>query len=254
MTAAPLPSGGALGAAAAWLTSIATGLALIGLTIALFFNPLWVSLEQARSNAESYTGWTLAETQAVGADVVREVWLGPGTFAQAADGVPVFNARERSHMDDVRRVVLAFAAVVLAAAAVLLARAWAARRSAVRRARWWRAVSRGAAITAIGASVAGVAFAVFFDQAFTLFHGLFFAAGTWTFDPATERLVQLFPDPFWTETTVVIAVVGLGLTTATWAIARGKAASAQATADLVTRAGSRTSAPAAEAAGPGGSR
>ncbi len=254
MTAAPAPSGGASGVAAAWLTSIATGVALVGVAIALFFNPLWVSLEQARSSAEAYTGWTLAETQAVGADVVREVWLGPGTFAQAVDGVPVFDARERSHMDDVRRVVLTFAVVVLAAVVALAAGAWVARRPAGRRARWWRAVSRGAALTAIGASVAGAAFAIFFDQAFTVFHELFFAAGTWTFDPATDRLVQLFPDPFWTETTVVIAVVGLGLTVGTWVFARRRAVTAEAAADVAPGAGSRPSAPAADPAGPGGSR
>ncbi len=254
MTAAPAPSGGVSGAAAAWLTSIATGLVLVGVTITLFFNPVWVSLEQARSDAEAYTGWTLAETQAVGADVVREVWLGPGTFAQAVDGVPVFNARERSHMDDVRRVVLAFTVVVLAAAVVLVAGAWVARRTAVRRARWWRAVSRGAALTAIGATIAGAGFAVFFEQAFTLFHELFFAAGTWTFDPATDRLVQLFPDPFWTETTIVIAVVGLGLTVATWVVARRKAVTAQAAADAELGSGSRPAAPAAAAAEPGGGR
>ena len=40
-------------------------------------------------------------------------------------------------------------------------------------------------------------------------HRLFFAAGTYTFDPQTYRLVQLFPDVFWSETTM--AVGGLTL-------------------------------------------
>ncbi len=71
----------------------------------------------------------------------------------------------------------------------------------------------------MGTVAVGIAFAVFFDRAFTLFHQLFFAEGTWTFDPATDRLVQLFPYQFWTETTIAIAVVGLGLTAAVWAVA-----------------------------------
>ena len=74
----------------------------------------------------------------------------------------------------------------------------------------------------------GVAFALAFDQAFSLFHDLFFAAGTWSFDPATDRLVQLFPDAFWTETSVVIAVAGLLLTVGTWAAAGRRAAARQA--------------------------
>jgi integral membrane protein (TIGR01906 family) len=81
-------------------------------------------------------------------------------------------------------------------------------------------VGAGAAGLAVGAAVVGGAFLLFFDAAFTLFHQLFFSAGTWTFDPATDRLVQLFPYQFWTETSVAIAAVGLALTIAAWAIAR----------------------------------
>jgi integral membrane protein (TIGR01906 family) len=127
-------------------------------------------------------------------------------------------------MADVHGVVVAFFALVLAAAAVLAVGAVVARGAA-----WfWRAVARGAAILAVGAVIIGVAFALAFDQAFTLFHDLFFAAGTWSFDPATDRLVQLFPDDFWTETSVAIAVVGLLLTVVTWSFARRQAVSGRA--------------------------
>jgi uncharacterized membrane protein len=53
--------------------------------------------------------------------------------------------------------------------------------------------------------VVGLAFAILFDQAFELFHELFFPAGTYTFDPRSERLVQLFPDQFWSETSIALA-------------------------------------------------
>ena len=77
----------------------------------------------------------------------------------------------------------------------------------------------GAKLLAVGTIAVGIAFLLFFDTAFTLFHQLFFAEGSWTFDPATDRLVQLFPYQFWTETSVAIAVVGLGLTIGVWALA-----------------------------------
>jgi integral membrane protein (TIGR01906 family) len=48
-----------------------------------------------------------------------------------------------------------------------------------------------------GALIAAAAFAIAFDATFAFFHGLFFAAGTWTFNPATDRLVQLYPERFW---------------------------------------------------------
>lgn len=203
---------------------LATILTLVGVAIGLFFNPVWVAFEQGRTHADLWTGYPSQTVRAVTDAVLGEVYLGPGTFLQSVDGVPVFSARERAHMADVRGIVVAFFVLVLAAAAVLVAG-----RILSRSAGWyWRAIARGTAILAVGAVVVGIAFALVFDQAFTLFHDLFFAAGTWSFDPATDRLVQLFPYDFWTETSVAIAVVGLLLTAATWAFARRRAAPGQA--------------------------
>ena len=207
-------------APASLVVGLATILTLVGLAVGLFFNPVWVAFEQDRTHVDLWTGYSPQVVRVVTDSVLREVYLGPGTFAQAVDGVPVFSARERAHMADVRGIVVAFFGLVLVGVAVLVAAG-----ILTRGAGWyWRAVARGAAILAVGAVVVGVAFALVFDQAFTLFHGLFFASGTWSFDPATDRLVQLFPYDFWTETSVAIAVVGLLLTAATWAFARRRAA------------------------------
>lgn len=209
-------AGGGLGRRA-WTgaVAIATILAIVGLTIALFFNPAWVSFAQGRSDAAAWTGWSPAQVDAVTREIVLEVWLGPGTFAPEVAGEPVFNDRERSHMADVRRLVLSFYAVVLLAAAALVVAGVASRGSPA----FWRAVALGARVLAVGAVAVGAAFLLVFDTAFTLFHELFFAEGTWTFDPATERLVQLFPYAFWTETTVVLAGVGLVITIVVWLVA-----------------------------------
>ncbi len=196
--------------------AVATALVIAGVTIALFFNPAWVSFAQARADAAAWTGWTQAQVDEVTRDVVLEVWLGPGTFEQQLDGQPVFSERERSHMADVRRVVLWFYAAVLLGAAALLVAGLASRGSP-----WfWRAVGTGAKVLAVGTIAVGVAFFLLFDTAFALFHQLFFAEGSWTFDPATDRLVQLFPYQFWTETTVAVAIVGLVLATGVWAVAQ----------------------------------
>jgi integral membrane protein (TIGR01906 family) len=196
--------------------AVATALVISGVAIALFFNPAWASFAQARADAAAWTGWTPGQVDAVTRDVVLEVWLGPGTFEQQLDGQPVFDERERSHMADVRGVVLGFYAAVLLGLATLLVAGLGSRGSP-----WfWRAVGTGAKLLAVGSIAVGVAFFLLFDTAFTLFHQLFFADGTWTFDPATDRLVQLFPYQFWTETSVAIAIVGLVLTTAVWAVAQ----------------------------------
>ncbi len=202
----------------------ATILTLVGIAIGLFFNPVWVSFEQGRTRADLWTGYTPETVRTVTDSVLGEVYLGPGTFAQSVDATPVFNDRERAHMANVRGVVVAFFGLVLVAAAFLVIAGIRSRGAAW----YWRAVARGAAVLAVGTVVVGVAFALVFEQAFTLFHEIFFAPGTWTFDPAKDRLVQLFPDDFWTETSVAIAVVGLLLTLATWAFARRRAAPGQA--------------------------
>jgi integral membrane protein (TIGR01906 family) len=215
VTAPATVGGGARRGLAQGAVAVATALVIVGITIAIFFNPLWVGFAQGRADAAAWTGWTPAQVEAVTRDIVVEVWVGPGTFAQDVDGEAVFTDRERSHMADVRQLVLAFYAVVGAAAFALVVLGFASAWSRT----YWRSVALGAKVLAVGTVAVGIAFAVFFDRAFTLFHQLFFAEGTWTFDPATDRLVQLFPYQFWTETTIAIAVVGFGLTALVWAVA-----------------------------------
>jgi integral membrane protein (TIGR01906 family) len=206
------------------IVAIATGIVLVALAGLAFFNMAWVGFEQERARADLWTGWPAAEVRRVTDAVVSEIYLGPGTFAQVVDGEPVFNPRERGHMADVRTAWLAFLALA-AVAAIVLAVAWARARD---RARFWRAVAAGAAVLAVGTIAVGISFALLFDTAFELFHRLFFAQGSYTFDPRSERLVQLFPYQFWTESTVAIALVVLALAAVAWAGARGRARRAEA--------------------------
>ena len=55
--------------------------------------------------------------------------------------------------------------------------------------------------------IGGVVSFVAFDALFETFHRLFFAGGSYTFDPATDRLVQLFPFQFWQETAIAVGAV-----------------------------------------------
>ena len=67
---------------------------------------------------------------------------------------------------------------------------------------------RAGATALIAALVAGGIVSFFaFDTLFEVFHQIFFAGGSYTFDPATERLVQLFPFQFWQETAIVVGAV-----------------------------------------------
>jgi len=203
--------------------ALATVVVLVAVAILFFFNPIWVRFGQERARADLWTGWTPAEVRQVTDAILAEVYFGPGTFAQVVRGEPVFNPREQGHMVDVRRVWLGFLAIA-AGSLVLLLLAWARARD---RARFWRAVATGSTVLAVGTIAVGLAFATLFDTALELFHRLFFAQGTYTFDPRSERMVQLFPYQFWTETTVALPTAILGLALVGWAVARWRARRAE---------------------------
>ncbi|HEU4672931.1 MAG TPA: DUF1461 domain-containing protein [Candidatus Limnocylindrales bacterium] len=188
--------------------SIATALALVALAVPLFLNPAWVGFEQERSRADAFTGYSLPELHAVTGSLLHDLVIGPGTFdATDAAGRPALSERERAHLRDVRWVFGAALVVAIASVAILVVGGFVARS----RSSFWRAVRRGA--TGLGAVVIilGAVSVVAFDAAFDLFHRLFFPAGSYTFDPRTDRLVQLFPDQFWSETTILLGLVLLVL-------------------------------------------
>ena len=199
----------------AFLIAAATALVILGGSIVPFTTPAYVRLEQDRTGVGGLTGYSGAELDAIGNQILGDLFLWRGNFLIGdADLTPVLNEREQSHMREVRGVFAGFELLVLASI-VVLTLAFRRAQSPAARAAAWRAVGRGARGLVIALAVAG-AFAVFaFDAAFEIFHELFFSAGSFTFDPRTDRLVQLFPERFWSETVIavgVVAIVGAVLT------------------------------------------
>jgi integral membrane protein (TIGR01906 family) len=218
------PVAGALGAI---LTGIAVLLVLLALAILPFLNPVWVGFGQDRAQAQAWTGFTTAQLAAVTGDILGDLVLGPPDFDVMLDGVPVLNERERGHMRDVRDVFARFYLVAAGAAMVLVLLRVAARTREAR-ARYWRRLQRTGFAVAVGTVVVGILGVVFFDVAFEIFHQTFFPAGSYLFDPRTERLVQLFPQQFWVETTIAVGAVLIVLSLALGWLAgrRARAASA----------------------------
>ncbi len=189
---------------------IATALVLIALAILPFLNPIWVGFEQGRAQAAAWTGFDAADLRAVTGSILSDLVIGPPDFGVTLDGSPVLNERERQHMRDVRSVFAGFYAAAIIGAAVI-GLAFALGRRPAARARLWRRLGLIGRATAAGTVTVGLAGVLFFDTAFELFHELFFPPGSFLFDPRTDRLVQLFPETFWVETTIGVGIVVVAL-------------------------------------------
>lgn len=215
------------------VVALAAVLGVLALAVVPFLSPAWVSFEQGRAEAVAWTGFSEVQLRTATDAILADLIVGPPAFDVEIDGRPVLNERERSHMRDVRAVFIGFfgAATVLVVGASLIA---LRRRDPAERARTWRGVRRGSLALVVGLVVLGGVSLLAFDVLFEVFHTIFFAGGSYTFDPATERLVQLFPFRFWQESAIVVGVVVvvMGLLLATIAGRRGRRDSATATASV----------------------
>jgi hypothetical protein len=173
----------------------------------LLFNPLFVRFEQSRHHVPARLYATpeaaYSATDAVLWDLFTDgdfdmAYPGPAVF-----GSPLLDEAERSHMRDVGRLVRALVALDVAALASWLLARWRLRGEAPRRGRLLLLASASIGGLAI---VFGLFFAFAFDAAFTAFHAIFFAAGTWQFS-ADSNLLRLFPQPLWYETALMAGVV-----------------------------------------------
>jgi len=172
------------------LLAVAAALLTIATTTAIFLTPPIVHLLLRVSDAPAVLGVEPDVADTLSDALVGDL-LTDGAFDAPLGGAPLLSAGERSHLVDVGGLLRTVLAGGIGGLILLLA-------VRIRRRRWLRVAMRdGALLIAVGALGATAAFALAFDATFSFFHGLFFAAGTWTFNPATDRLVQLYPESFW---------------------------------------------------------
>jgi len=180
-----------------------TLLALIAGTLGLFLLPPVVHLLLDLADAADNLNVAAPVAHALSDELVRDLLVG-GTFGVPLGAEPLLSDSERSHLVDVGvlfRILMIVGAISLAALTTLF----------IRRRRWFfQALHDGALLLATGAVLAGGAFAFAFDATFTFAHELLFPGGNWTFDPATERLVQLYPMNFWLLTAISFCLVLVG--------------------------------------------
>lgn len=203
-----------------WLVTILIPLALIGLAVRAVLIPAYLQIEyrmpyfppddygfttQDRLHWAPYV-WNYLVNNA---DVS---YLGILRFS---DGSALFNERELSHMQDVKRVIQGtlktwYASLLLLALLGL----WAWRgdwlpayRQGLKRGGWLM-VSLAVAIGLTAAAGIAINPDVFWEF-FTFFHSLFFKGDSWLF-AYSDTLIRLFPIRFWQDTFLFAALIALG--------------------------------------------
>jgi integral membrane protein (TIGR01906 family) len=208
------------------LIALATALGILAIVVPLFLTPVWVSFEQGRAQATAWTGFSESDLRIATDAILVDLVIGPPDFDVEIGGVAVLGERERSHMRDVRTVFIGFFAVaiiaVLAGAAVII------RRHGRQRAATWRSIRTGALALIVGLVLVGGFAVISFDVLFEIFHEVLFPGGSYSFDPSTERLVQLFPFQFWQETALVVGAVAIGGAALVAVVAHGRIGSSRA--------------------------
>jgi integral membrane protein (TIGR01906 family) len=185
------------------IIAVATAIVIVALAVALFANPIWLVIEQDKVQATAQSGYTIQELGQLDRAILADMFFGPGRFDAQLRGQIVFNERERQHLADVRTAFLGLGIATLVSLVVLLVSRLLRRD----RAGFWAAVRAGAGALA-GAVIGAAIFVIFaFPVVFDLFHRLLFPSGSYTFDPTSERLVQVFPQALWSDTALAAGIV-----------------------------------------------
>ncbi len=176
-----------------------------------------------RHDAEARTGIPLAELDIAAAEIVRYFEDDSKRLEVIVivddDLQPLFNEREIAHMSDVKTLVawmfrVQEAALVYVIAYVAAVFLWARERTI--RALAWQVLGAMALGLSVAAAI-GLFALTGFDAAWSRFHEIAFRNDLWRLDPATDRLIQMFPEPFWEDATLL--VVGLSVLFAVAALA-----------------------------------
>lgn len=184
-------------------------LAVRAVTSPLF---LWVEYHRPGFPGDGY-GFNADDRMTYGSYAVDYLsnWSGPRYLGELVNrsGEKLFKEGEVSHMADVKLVFLsAFGAGALLTLISIIAIIYLRRRTpgGVR-----RGLFAGSIVTLVVIIGLGTLAALGWQQFFTEFHRIFFAAGSWTF-ALEDTLIRLFPGQFWIDAGLVIA--GLVLITA----------------------------------------
>lgn len=197
--------------------SIAFALLVVALPLTLVVTNIRFAASEVRVYDYSVREYSAAATARIPQDELLRANRELVTYFKADDPAPLrivvtnidgeqeqlFNARETAHLGDVRDLFQALftlqtlsVALTLGLAVLLLAS------SPVRLLA--RALATGSAFTLALVGASAVLAYAGFEDAWRQFHFLAFTNDLWELDPDTDHLIQMFPQDFWFDITLLI--------------------------------------------------
>ncbi len=202
-----------------WLVTILVPIALIGLGLRVLLTPLFLNVEYSMPYFPPDDYGFTKQDRLKWAPYALDYLLNNQGISYLADlkfedGKPLYNERELSHMNDVKRVTQGALRVWYGALALLLLLgvwAWFGG--------WWRdyrlGLSHGGWLMVALAVTVGLIVVVgiainpdVFWNFFAGFHHLFFEGNSWQF-LFSDTLIRLFPIRFWEDAFLWAAVIAL---------------------------------------------
>ena len=202
---------------AALLFIIALPVAIVTTTVRIVVNePRVYEYATDHYNTPARTGIERAELLRASGEV-REYFNSDGTepiFVRVQkDGQPIslFNQRETLHLQDVKNLFqtsfrVQELSVLFVLSYVVGTFIWARERSLRTLAR--HVLVSGFLSLAIIGGVGAIAVSGF-DQAFEQFHVIAFDNDFWKLNPSRDHLIQMFPQQFWQELSILVGIVSL---------------------------------------------
>jgi integral membrane protein (TIGR01906 family) len=191
-----------------WLFAFWVGVLTLFTGPLVLINPFFIGWLQDQHHVADKLRISQDELDRINGEIVWDIFSGGDFDVEFADGEPVLDTDERSHMADVSRLVRIL--VILEVVAMAFA-AWGGRLLRTEPRRLGRMLMVGAGGVGLATVAIGIFAVVAWDSAFTLFHELLFPPGTWSFPP-DSTMILLYPPEFWFDAAMIAA--GLVLVTA----------------------------------------
>ena len=203
-----------------WLFIVSIPILLLSATLGWAFNSLWIyKAGFTKYEVGQALGLSPAQLDKSARELIayfnnpHQEYLDINVTYDTGETASLFDQADISHMKDVKGLVWLDYRLCLSAVAYVLAYVviagfiWSrhyGRRDLALGAEW------GGGATVALLCFLGVFAVTSFDWFFTTFHEIFFPQGNWQFPPG-DHMITLFPDGFWSDVTLLVGLVTLGL-------------------------------------------